>query len=266
MIKWYPSITLNWGIMKILIVTPNGVLRNAQLREALPHAVIFTGYDGRHTNLQEHPKIDQDSNEIVIGRRLSSTQAGAVLSHNKAQSSAEGAWTCILEDDALVLDPVALNNALRRIENLQFDRPTIILLYSGYGGVYGKFRSVGDKFTLARVLSLPTGAVGYVINNSLIHLIRNQGKIAGGPDWPTWSSKVDHYQIYPPVIFHSPNFKSIYLEISQKTDSTNWPKHRQTTINALRALFDPKTVKAYGGKKSYFRIVILSGLFRKINH
>ncbi len=252
--------------MKILIVTPDGVLRNSALREALPGAEVFSGYDGRSSNLQDHPKINQDSNEVVISRRLSSTQAGAVLSHNKAQSISEGNWTCILEDDAVVLDSSVFYEGIAQIKRLKYKEPTIILLYSGYGGVYGKFRLIGKSFSLGKVLSLPTGAVGYVINNACKNMVLGEFQITGGPDWPTWSSKVDFFQLYPPIIFHSSNHKSIYMELSMKTDSINWPKHRQSTVGAFTSLFSLKILKSYGGLKSYFKIVILSGLHRKLNH
>jgi len=250
--------------MKILVVTPDGILRNPSLREALPDADIFKGYDGRILDLESHPRINQRFNEIVISRRLSSTQAGAVLSHNGAQIIGEDEWTCILEDDAVILDKSAFTTAIELVEKLYYKRPTIILLYSGYGGVYGKFRSISKNFTLAKVLSLPTGAVGYVINEACRKMIMLESAITGGPDWPTWSSEVNFFQIYPSVIFHASTFKSIYLEIANESDSVYWPIHRQSARLAFISIFLPKITKSYGGCRRYFKIVILSGIYRKL--
>ena len=250
--------------MKIQIITPDGVLRNSDLQIKIPCAEVFKGFDGRLEKLDQNGRINQKYNRKVLGRELSSTQAGCVLSHYQAQISNEDNWLCILEDDAVILDSAKLIEALDIVSKLKFNYPVIILLYAGYGGLYGNFRSVTDNFSLGKVVSLPTGTVGYVINYKCSKLISSHSSITGAPDWPTWSADVSFFQLYPAVVSHSPHFNSIYLEVSKKSDSLSWPKHRLTSVRTILALFNPNITSAYGGPSSYARIVLFPGMRRKI--
>lgn len=252
--------------MDILVITPDGELRNSNLRSTVPSAKIIKGFDGRLAPLHYHNRICQDGNQVVIGRRLSSTQAGAVLSHYDAQARENHRWVCILEDDAIVLDGGAFYDALRLIDNLSSTKPTIVLLYAGYGGVYSRFQSLNSRFSIAKVRALPTGAVGYVINSSAQKIVSSQDQVTGGPDWPIWSVKVHFLQLFPSVVFHSEEFESIYMTIAGRFDSTTWPAHRSSFKAMITSLFRPDIINAYGGRMSYMKCVLLPAIHRRRNH
>lgn len=252
--------------MDIFIITPDGELRNSNLQRAVPSAEIIKGFDGRLEPLQLDTRICQDGNQVVIGRKLSSTQAGAVLSHNYAQMLENTRWVCILEDDAIVLDGGAFHDALRLIDNLLFTKPTIVLLYAGYGGVYSRFQSLSSSFSLAKVRALPTGAVGYVINASGQKLISSQAQVTGGPDWPIWSVKFQFFQIFPSIVSHSEEFDSIYMAMAGRFDSTTWPAHRSSFKVMVASLFRSAITSAYGGKIPYVKCVLLPAMYRRRNH
>jgi GR25 family glycosyltransferase involved in LPS biosynthesis len=252
-------------LLEIRVISPDGILRNSKLKTDILNLKIVHGYDGRVSNFENDHRIGQFSNEIVIGRRLSSTQAAAVLSHNKAQRGFNDDWACILEDDALILDIDAFTDALALISKMHFRNPTIVLLYSGYGGTYRKFRSISPTFSLSRVVALPTGAVGYVVNRSFQSLIENEKMLVGPPDWPTWSANVDFYQIYPCVVQHTWSFKPIYSAVSQKSDSNAWPNHRKSSKGAIKGLFRREIVLAYGGRRNYLKIVMYPGFNRRVS-
>jgi len=251
--------------LNIYIITPNGILRNQLLNESFPNGIVISGFDGRKESFDEHFRIDQLSNSLVIGRKLSSTQSAAVLSHNKAQTESTGDWFCILEDDALVLDLQAFHDALRLISDLDFRKPTVVLLYAGYGGNYKKFRSLDRNFSLSRISSLPTGAVGYIMNSNCRNLIRNESKIVGAPDWPTWSSRVNFFQLYPAVVNHSWEFKPIYSSISLKTDPTSWPEYRKSIRGILKGILNSKITRSFGGRKNYFSLVLKPSIYKRLS-
>ena len=252
--------------MNIYIITPNGLLRNKLLNESFPNGIVISGFDGRKESFDDHFRIDQISNSLVIGRKLSSTQSAAVLSHNKAQTESTGDWFCILEDDALVLDLEAFRDALKLISGLNFRKPTVILLYAGYGGSYKKFKALDRNFSLSKISSLPTGAVGYIMNSKCRDLIKNERKIVGAPDWPTWSSKANFLQLYPAIVNHSWEFKKIYSAISLKTDPISWPEYRKSIRGLLKGILNSKITSAFGGRQNYFYSVIKPSIYKRLNN
>lgn len=251
--------------LSIYVITPDGNLRNNHLREVFPNAHVVCGYDGRESSFHLDSRINQARNEIVIGRKLSSTQAAAVLSHNKAQQIISSEWSCILEDDALILDLESFEEISREIVGLSFKEPVIFLLYSGFGGIYKKFRAINANFSIAQIKSLPTGAVGYFLNKACQELISSQTSITGAPDWPTWSAKVKFFQVNPPVVFHSTKFEGIYKIKSELNDSIMWPSYRKSVFGRMNALFNRKITNCYGGKYGYFKTILLPAIYRRIN-
>jgi hypothetical protein len=249
----------------IYIITPDGNLRNDHLVSVFPNAHIISGFDGRNYNFESDPRINQLANQIVIGRSLSSTQAAAVLSHNKAQQIISSEWTCILEDDALILDSDSFDEISKEITSLTYFKPVIFLLYSGFGGTYSKFRAINSNFSIARTRSLPTGAVGYFLNKACQELISSQRSITGAPDWPTWAAKVKFFQIHPPVVFHTTKFDGIYKIKSEVNDSLMWPAYRKSIFGRFRAFWNSKITKCYGGRNEYLKTIILPAIYRKIN-
>ena len=247
--------------MKINVITVSGVPRNNELIK-LDLVHLISGIDGRVSGFQIPSTINQDSNQIILGTRLSNSQAAAVLSHRLAQISFDENWCCVLEDDAVILDLQKFYEGLNEIEKLRTKKPTIVLLYAGFGGVVGKTLRIGKNFSLADVLSLPTGAVAYALNAQARNLISNQTTISGVPDWPTWVSSMKMYSLVPNTVSHDPGQVSLYSANMPRDFSSFWPKYRKLSPQSILGLLNKKISKAHGGKRSYFRLVVKTGVHR----
>ena len=151
--------------MQINVITTDGIPRNQELK-GLAQLNLITGIDGRTSDFKVPSLINQDFNLLVLGTKLSKSQAAAVLSHRIAQTTFDGEWCCVLEDDAVILDVPKFYESLNDIKKLRIKNPAIILLYTGFGGVLGKTLRVGKNFSVAHVFSPPTGAVAYAMNDS----------------------------------------------------------------------------------------------------
>lgn len=250
--------------MKINVITVNGVPRNMDLVK-LDCVDLITGIDGRVSGFQIPATINQDSNQIILGTRLSNSQAAAVLSHRLAQTTFDENWCCVLEDDAVILDLQKFYESLNQIETLKTKKPTIILLYVGFGGVVSKTLRIGKNFSLANVLSPPTGAVAYALNAPARDLISDQPKISGVPDWPTWVSNIKMYSLVPNTVSHDPGEVSLYSVNMPGDFPTFWPKYHKLSLQSVFAVFNKDISKAYGGKRNYFRLVLKTSLHRAVS-
>lgn len=250
--------------MQIKVITINGVPRNKKLKE-LTGVDLITGIDGRVSGFQIPATIAQDSNQIIFGTRLSNSQAAAVLSHRLAQTSFSENWCCVLEDDAIILDLQKFYESLGEIEKLRTKRPIIVLLYVGFGGVAGRTLRIGKNFSLAHVLSPPTGAVAYALNASAKDLISNQTRISGVPDWPTWISRTKVYSLVPNTVSHDPGGASLYSVTMPGDFPSFWPKYHKLSFRSVLGLFNKNISKAFGGKRNYFRLVLKTSLHRAVS-
>ena len=247
--------------MPIIIVTSNGRTRNLDLLKLNHQVTVFKGHDGSAHNYHIDPIIDQESNYKVLGRKLTRRQAAAVVSHYEAQKSVFSEWACFLEDDAIIsLDVFHLKELLFRFNQKQYRKPVVVLLYSGFGGIYSRFTYLDRYFLLGKVKVIPTGAVGYLMNRNCMDIVRAQKRIVGTPDWPTWSSKVNFIQVFPAPISHSVNLPSIYNPTAQGFDT---PPHRRQLTHSLLGILRPNLVSCYGGMKCYFKLVIKPMLIHK---
>jgi hypothetical protein len=247
--------------VKKLIITIGGLLRNEKLAELAESQKIF-GADGRQASFAVPDKINQVNNKTVLGIELSRTQAAAVLSHNMAQTSLSEEWVCILEDDAIILDPEMFEEGLKDIQRLNLKEPTIFLLYCGFGAVVSKSVKIGRHFSAGKVKSLPTGAVGYAINSSACAVIKSKETITGTPDWPTWAGSVGFYSLIPSTVSHNPEILSLYTVDTAEDFPEYWPRHRKSIILAARSMFNREITQAYGGLIPFVRFVIFPGLSR----
>ena len=247
--------------MKKLIITVGGLLRNEKLAE-LPESQKIFGVDGRQTSFSIPNKINQINNKIVLGIELSRTQAAAVLSHNMAQTKLSEEWVCILEDDAIILDPEMFEEGLKDIQRLNLKKPSIFLLYCGFGAVTSNSAKIGRHFSACKVKSLPTGAVGYAMNSSARDAIKSKDTITGTPDWPTWAGSIDFYSLIPNIVSHNPEILSLYTVDTAEDFPEYWPRHRKSIRLAARSMFDRKITQAYGGLVPFVRFVISPALSR----
>ena len=240
--------------MPIIIVTPNGRTRNLDLLKLDLQVTVFKGHDGSAHNYEIDQIIDQESNYKVLGRNLTKRQAAAVASHYEAQKSVFSEWACFLEDDALInLDIFHLKELLFSFNQKKYRKPVIVLLYSGFGGVYSRFTFFNRYFLIGKVKVIPTGAVGYLMNRNCMDLVRTQNRIVGTPDWPTWSSKVNFIQVFPSPISHSVDLPSIYNTSAQDFDA---PLHRRKLTHGFLGILSPDLVSCYGGIKGYLKLTI----------
>lgn len=247
--------------MKKLIITVGGLLRNEKLAE-LPESQKIFGVDGRQANFSIPDEIDQINNEIVLGIKLSRTQAAAVLSHNMAQTALSEEWVCILEDDAIILDPEMFEEGLNDIQRLNLKKPTIFLLYCGFGVVASKSLKIGRHFSASKIKSLPTGAVGYAMNLSARDAIKSKETITGTPDWPTWAGSIDFYSLIPSIVSHNPEILSLYTVDTVEDFPEYWPRHRKSLRLAACSIFNRKITRAYGGLFPFVRFIISPALSR----
>jgi len=247
--------------VKKLVITVGGSLRNERLAELTDLQIVF-GIDGRRVDFQIPEKINQTNNRIILGTELSRTQAAAVLSHNLAQTALTHEWVCILEDDAIILDPEMFEEGLTDIEALKLEKPTIFLLYSGFGSVTSMSYKIGRHFSASKIRSVPTGAVGYAINLSARNLINSYETITGTPDWPTWASRVSFYSLNPCVVSHNPEILSLYTIDTPEDFPEHWPLHRKSIGNSTRSIFNRDITAAYGGLFPYIKFVLYPALNR----
>lgn len=247
--------------MKKLIITVAGFLRNQKLAE-LADSQNILGVDGRQADFEVPDKVNQNNNKIVLGCQLSRTQAAAVMSHNLAQTRLDDDWVCILEDDAIILDIEMFEQGLKDIKNLKYKKPTIFLLYTGFGGATSRSLKIGRHFSASKVKSLPTGAVGYALNSSARDVIKSTKTITGTPDWPTWAGNVAFYSLTPSIVSHNPEILSLYALDTAEDFPEHWPQHRKSMGLGARAIFNRKITQAYGGLVPYLRFVIFPALSR----
>jgi hypothetical protein len=247
--------------MKKLIITVGGLLRNEKLAE-LPDSQNIIGVDGRQDIFEVPDRINQGNNKIILGSELSRTQAAAVLSHNMAQTSLSEEWVCILEDDAIILDPEMFEEGLNDIQRLILKKPTIFLLYCGFGAVVSKSVKIGRHFSACKVKSLPTGAVGYALNSSARKVISSIETITGTPDWPTWAGEISFYTITPNTVSHDPEILSLYTMGTSEDFPEHWPHHRRKIGLSARSIFNKKITHAYGGLLPYLNYIIFPAINR----
>jgi len=247
--------------MRKLIITVGGLLRNEKLAE-LPDAQKLFGVDGRLSSFDIPDRINQANNKVVLGIELSRTQAAAVLSHNMAQTALSEEWVCILEDDAIILDPEMFEEGLQDIEKLFLKNPTIFLLYCGFGAAVSNSVKIGRHFSACKVKSLPTGAVGYALNSSARKVISSKETITGTPDWPTWAGDISFYSIFPNIVSHNPEILSLYTAETPEDFPEHWPHHRKRIGLSTRSIFNREITNAYGGVSPYLKFIILPALYR----
>lgn len=251
--------------MKIKIIAINGKPRNIELTKLRNHEIAFA-VDGRGDSFEIPEIINQESNLIFLGHVLSGSQSAAVLSHFQAQKPSNLEWMCILEDDAVVIDTEMFYEALEAIEKLKIKKPTIIKLYTGFGGTYGKSLKINRNFAIMKNLAPSTGAVGYAINHAASILIADQTSLVGTPDWPSWSARTDFYTLVPEIISHDPKIASFYTHNIGKDFITSWPLHRTNIFQSFRGVMDKDIIAAYGGLLNYYQINIKTRISRFLSY
>ena len=247
--------------MRKLIITVGGYLRNEKLAD-LTESQKLLGVDGRRVDFEVPAAINQSNNRIILGTDLSRTQAAAVLSHYLAQTKLDDEWVCILEDDAIILDPAMFEEGLRDIQNINLKKPAIFLLYSGFGAVTSRSHAIGRHFSASKVKSLPTGAVGYALNSSARNVIKSKETISGTPDWPTWAGSITFYILTPSIVSHNPEILSLYAVDTPGDFPVYWPQHRKSIQYSARSMFNREITNAYGGLLPYLNFIFFPALSR----
>lgn len=107
-----------------------------------------------------------------------------------------GEWYCILEDDVTL--EKNFSRTLENIEELKFDYPVIITLFSRGKRFANQIGSIDLEKSALYPADFPPGQTCfYVINQAALKLATNTEKIAGIPDWPIWSKKCKFYLSFP---------------------------------------------------------------------
>lgn len=250
--------------MRILVIAVNGNVRNKNLLSREIGGEVFPGIDGTSANFRQDIRINQNLNEIYIGKTLSNTELATVASHFFAQLFDKSEWTCILEDDAIVINDLFLKEVLNLIEKIQTRRPTLISLYPGFGGIYSYTKPLNKNFSLMRSVHPATGAVGYVVNRACKKKISSQKFLIGPADFPSWIHKTSVYSVYPSVIAHS--FESTlkpYLSLQKGRQSTSL-SYRTSILNSFSGLTSFQLTRIFGGINGYIRSVIFPRFWKML--
>ena len=251
--------------VKIFILTENGRVRRQALVNELPnHTEIFNSFL-KIDFLSEKQKIDQLSNIIFLGRKLTENEIKCLLGHAAIITKTLDSWSIILEDDSIINSKYFLD-FMKTVEYLQLSKPTILLLYIGKNGVFSKINRKalpGTNLYLAKCLAVPTGAVGYAINPAAADELRKTEKFIGNADWPTWARRVSFFGVFPEVVKHDFTIKSLTQAKTVGHFENSWPPERFKISKMLIAITKPRVTSAYGGVFGYFILVIRPALYRK---
>ena len=251
--------------VKISILTDNGKPRRQALVDELPnYAEIFNS--SLNVNLSsEKQKVDQLSNIIFLGRKLSENEIKCLLGHAAIIKKTLSCWSIVLEDDSIV-NSNYFSDFTKTVEYLQISKPAILLLYIGKNGVFSKInsRSLADtNLYLAKCLAVPTGAVGYAINPAAADELRKAQKFIGNADWPTWARRVSFFGVFPEMVKHDFTVKSLAQTKTVGHFENSWPPERFKISKMLITIIKPRVTSAYGGVYGYFILVIRPAVYRK---
>jgi hypothetical protein len=255
--------------VEIIVITADGLPRNNNLVSLFPEATVFKGHDGRDVDYVVSKQVDQFANSVLYGKPFTAPQAAAVMSHHLAQVQGKKEWTCLLEDDAMVTNLSHFFYALHALTEIKTVKPLLFLLYTGHRGAFGAPIRLNDLFSILPVTSLPEGGVGYLINSALRERIREQDRLVGPPDWPTWTSCVETYALVPPVVQANHSHQSIYMhgfEDSHSSVGDNSP------MNSIRAsahyllMFKPRIIALLGGYRVFVTTILMSSIRRHRYH
>lgn len=210
--------------------------------------------------------VDQNSNSQILGRSLKPGEIKCLLSHHQMIVEMEKEWLLVLEDDALV-NQEFLREFLKSLEENRKSKPIVFLLYLGNHGVFLRRNSSvlrGRNLSAHRCLALPNGTVGYAVNLAASRIIRNTQELNGSADWPTWSSEVNFYGIFPQVISHDEAAESIINRQILVKDLESWPRNRFIIRQMIIGIFQKDVLFAYGGASRFCKLVILAALWRRL--
>jgi hypothetical protein len=247
--------------MKIRIVSGSGKVRNQGLVSLAAEVEVVGEFMMTTSILETRYQIDQIANQIFLSRTISNSEAGCLISHMIACSIKELGWVCILEDDAEISNLQAFYEALDSISSLEISTPTIITIHAGVGGYYKRSRAINKHFGIAKIAVLPVGCVGYIINERARDIVTLQTKIVGVADWPTWSAKINFFQLHPPVISHSGIFGTLQNS-AQHIKNLDTPAEK-FFLHRIRKEVSLKRISSAGGFGGYAALVIKPWFYKK---
>jgi hypothetical protein len=225
---------------------------------------VGLGIDGRTVDCTNHELIQQNANYVVLGRETTSSEAACSLGHHYIQQSIDSEWLLILEDDAILIEPLKLIELFDKINVLKFDFPVVVSLYAGLRGIKSWRGRVKELSDFADKLYKPsTHAVAYIINSQVGNLAKKQTRLVGSPDWPTWIHKCEFYESKIPY------FSSLGLDTSiiSQTMPTSYmtkvsPESQKFTV-ALLGLLNSRKISFYGDRSIYIKFTIGPFLHRR---
>ena len=252
----------------IKILTKNGNPRQDFFNLAGEYVLDIYSND-QHLNLiKKIYEIDQARNINVLGRPITDSESDCLLGHIGILKTSLSEWTLILEDDAIILEQY-FSDLIKGLGNLKILKPTILLLYLGKRGVFKRSPSRYSKFFstifIHKCFALPSGSVAYVANSSARSIITESKKLVGTADWPTYSSRISFFGVFPQMIFHDFTVPSLAQVQNSAVKSMPWPTYRYKPIHMVMASFTPEIFNSFGSFSEYLKLNLLPAFFRRVS-
>lgn len=250
--------------MSLSVITPDGSLRNNQLKSQLVNLTekfgfinefIFHGVDGRRGDFDDFSKLNQKTNVAILGRKITSTEGACLFSHRNAYQNSNSDWLVVIEDDMEIVNADLFENLLSNLEaQAHSNKPTILLLFVGKNALIPIRRSFCyGKIPFFRALKVPTSTCAYAINRAAMGVALRDSKFAGTADWPTWSHKVKFFLTSDHIFRHLGEDNSL-LSYSTNQYRNVWPKFHYSISGNLKTLLASSVPSMLGGKVVFWRL------------
>ncbi len=171
--------------MRITIIGNKSILRNQRLLEFSEVVQANFSPPVFVREIQDEGAVDQESNQLIVGRKLLDGEIGCALAHWQVWETREPDWVLVLEDDA-VFELEMLPDIEKALNSLPSSAPAVVHLFDR-----GASR---NRPRLKRVWHQPAGTVCYAINRKARELAT--GRPVGTADWPLQLAKSRFYTFW----------------------------------------------------------------------